>query len=376
MEGNGPCLDTVRALHQTVVSLRAALDKSRSEILELKDKAWPLESVESALRALSIENHVLRRKILENGVQEKDEVKQTKHVTIASPPAIDDSKKGGALNRTRSLENLVVKRLTVSKTISYSNISALPSDQPIMEKPKPEVKQNSTENEHPTITITQQPRSSVDNADLDQDQEVDDIELIFTTDDTKDSDFKEQLVSIDTTEENKHSNVELDVSDRELEDDVFKDNSRHPSFDSKRNEDGQMCASRSDNSINHEEKSLKSCYSYQDSSFENKSIEKDESFDRFEERIRIIETDISKIGIQDVDYTSGRRNTCPNPLQYRPIVHREAIKGIATRKMRPILAHSNAIRRDSGAQTDISAIPGSSWRSESSLANKVRLKVV
>lgn len=39
--------------------------------------------------------------------------------------------------------------------------------------------------------------------------------------------------------------------------------------------------------------------------------------------------------------------------------------------MRPILTHSNAIRRESGAQTDISAIPGSAWRSESSLANKV-----
>lgn len=51
-------------------------------------------------------------------------------------------------------------------------------------------------------------------------------------------------------------------------------------------------------------------------------------------------------------------------------------KGIATRKMRPILAHSNAIRRDSGAQTDISAIPGSSWRSESSLANKVTDKII
>lgn len=42
--------------------------------------------------------------------------------------------------------------------------------------------------------------------------------------------------------------------------------------------------------------------------------------------------------------------------------------------MRPILAHSSAIRRDTGAQTDISAIPGSSWRSESSLANKVTNK--
>lgn len=46
-------------------------------------------------------------------------------------------------------------------------------------------------------------------------------------------------------------------------------------------------------------------------------------------------------------------------------------RGASSRKTRPILAHSNAIRRESGAQTDISAIPSSSWRSESSLAHKV-----
>lgn len=52
---------------------------------------------------------------------------------------------------------------------------------------------------------------------------------------------------------------------------------------------------------------------------------------------------------------------------------REALsKGLTVgRKSRPILTHSNAIRKESGAQTDISALPGSSWRSESSLANKV-----
>lgn len=332
MEGNGPCLDTVRALHQTVVSLRAALEQSRSEILELKDKAWPLESVESALRALSIENHVLRKKILENGVQSK------KHVTIASPPVVESPQKnnsrGGLIkNKSRSLENLSArKKLSISKTVSYSNIND------IMDNSKTanmeEVKQNSLENnETPVVTVTQ-PRNSVGNSqtDLDQDQEVDDIELIFTTDDTKDSDFKEQLVSIETDENNKHlhcatsdADQTLDISDRELDDDVFKENdvatSRNASFELKR-DTSQLCASRSDNSINHEEKSLKSCYSYQDSSFENKSLEKDESFDRFEERIRIIETDISKVGIQDVEYATFRRNTCPNPLQYRPIAHR------------------------------------------------------
>lgn len=350
MEGNGPCLDTVRALHQTVVSLRAALEQSRSEILELRDKAWPLESVESALRALSIENHVLRRKILENGVQNENENKNKRHVTIASPPVVETPKKyrndGGGCgylikNKSRSLENLggknttIIKHLSISKTVSYSNINESATMMDNSKTANSEIKENNENN--PTVTITQPRNSSVDNSqtDLDQDQEVDDIELIFTTDDTKDSDFKEQLVSIEVeAEENSNKHLQcptsdpdqtLDNSDRELEDDVFKENdvaaSRNLSFELKRDA-SQLCASRSDNSINHEEKSLKSCYSYQDSSFENKSLEKDESFDRFEERIRIIETDISKIGIQDVEYAVARRNTCPNPLQYRPFSHR------------------------------------------------------
>lgn len=175
--------------------------------------------------------------------------------------------------------------------------------------------------------------------DLDLNEEVDDIELIFTTDETKDSDFKEQLVSIDAGE-NAHemSNLlqlplcdmdqNLDISDRELDDDVFNDNFENEnqeninfqSFDGKR-DNSQLCDSKSDVSIN-QERSMKSYYSLQDSSFENKSLEKDESFDRFDDKVRIVETDISKCGIHDVEYASGRRNTCPNPLQYRPLLHR------------------------------------------------------
>lgn len=347
---NGPCLDTVRALHQTVVSLREALEKSRSEILELKGKAWPLESVENALRALSIENHILRQKVIEKDEHlNRNEPKSSpvkKHVKIVTPTDKTNSEQSQILIRTenlsprkvsRSLENLTLlktpressasKSLTISKTVSFSNIPNKMDD-------TNSDKQTSSRHLQ-TRSNSEQAGGSTENsqADLDQDQEVDDIELIFTTDDTNDSDFKEQLVSIDAAENDTkllqcRPTSELDVSDRELEDDVFNDglengatSSRNASFEMKR-EDSRLCNSKSDNSINDEAKSLKSYYSYQDSSFENKSLEKDESFDRFEERVRIIETDISKIGIQDVEYTSGRRNTCPNPLQYRPILHR------------------------------------------------------
>lgn len=179
-----------------------------------------------------------------------------------------------------------------------------------------------------------------DSQDLEQETEVDEVELIFTTDETKEEDFKEELVSIDTSGDLPQL-LQCPVSDHnlshesnvstELEDDVFNDNFENENqensnfqsqtFDFQR-ENSQLYNSKSDNSINHEEKSLKSYYSYQDSSFENKSMEKDESFDRFEERVRIIETDISKVGIQDMEYSLGRRNTCPNPIQYRPVIHR------------------------------------------------------
>lgn len=352
-----PCLDTVKALHQTVVALRAALEQSRNEILELKTKSWPIDSVGAALRSLSIENHVLREKLvtLEPQVERRDhaepsapqiepfvveERKAKKQVVVISPKRQLETRifiKTETISPrkvSRSLESLTIlkspayvgRSLSVSKTVSFSNLSR-----------------------HSSFLDSMGDRTDEDNTpqspeanDLDQNEEVDDIELIFTTEDTRDSDFKEQLVSIDAGEsghETAHllqcplSDLDgnLDISDRELEDDVFNDNfenenqenSNFQSFEVKRESSQQIYNSKSDNSINHEEnKSFKSYYSYQDSSFENKSLEKDESFDRFDEKVRIVETDISKCGIQDVEYIGGRRNTCPNPIQYRPLMHR------------------------------------------------------
>lgn len=365
----GPCLDTVRALHQTVVALRTALEESKNEILELKAKTWPIDSVGDALRALSIENHVLRQQLLnlserkqlvEESIDEKhaeitikqpqiepqlvEEKKSKKQVVVISPKRQLEARifiKTETISPrkiSRSLESLTIlksptyvgRSLTVSKTVSFSNLSrecSFVEDDP-----------NSMDDRIEEENSPQSPEAN----DLDQNEEVDDIELIFTTDDTREADFKEQLVSIDAGDsatEQAHllqcplSEIDqnLDVSDRELEDDVFNDNfenenqenSNFQSFEIRRESSQQIYNSKSDNSINHEEnKSFKSYYSYQDSSFENKSMEKDESFDRFDDKIRIVETDISKCGIQDVEYIGSRRNTCPNPLQYRPLMHR------------------------------------------------------
>lgn len=50
----------------------------------------------------------------------------------------------------------------------------------------------------------------------------------------------------------------------------------------------------------------------------------------------LIENDISKCGIEDNSILDmGRRNTCPNPPPYRPILHREAIAAANNRQATP-----------------------------------------
>lgn len=106
----------------------------------------------------------------------------------------------------------------------------------------------------------------------------------------------------------------------------------------------------------------------------------------------LIETDISKCGIaEETVIDMGRRNTCPNPPSYRPLMHRETLAQSrhsstrcplavkfsrnsrthyhhSNRSARPILQESNKCepKRSSSAQTEISALP-EHWQSESNL---------
>lgn len=67
-------LDTVRALHQTVVSLRTALEVSKNELRKLKEKyeqhSHCLEYAD-VIEKLTLENHVLRRRIIDSDFEEK-----------------------------------------------------------------------------------------------------------------------------------------------------------------------------------------------------------------------------------------------------------------------------------------------------------------
>lgn len=73
-QGKGVGLETVRALHQTVTALRKALEESKNEILKLKSKEWPTDSVQETLQHLSVENHILRRKLLDISPQELSKI--------------------------------------------------------------------------------------------------------------------------------------------------------------------------------------------------------------------------------------------------------------------------------------------------------------
>lgn len=68
-------LDTVRALHQTVVSLRTALEVSKNELKELKEKYEQHSrciEYSDLIEKLTLENHILRRKIIDSEFEEKE----------------------------------------------------------------------------------------------------------------------------------------------------------------------------------------------------------------------------------------------------------------------------------------------------------------
>lgn len=71
-------LDTVRALHQTVVSLRTALEVSKNELKELREKyqRYSPSDYADVIEKLTLENHILRRRIIGSNSEEQDKVSQ------------------------------------------------------------------------------------------------------------------------------------------------------------------------------------------------------------------------------------------------------------------------------------------------------------
>lgn len=294
-------LETVRILHHTVVTLRTALEQSKNELHSLRERVKSTVDVEAYSRTienLAIENHILRQKVLSTQFQQEEERTMS-----------EDSKVG--CESESSGENDVFEE-EIKEKINGLTLNVNKSKEDSLSK---SVASNIDE---PLVT----PRIS--KGDSEDSEEVDDIELIFTTEDTKELGFQEDLVSIAETEGWKQKDEDIQAK-------------------------------------------LKQTWSH------SVLVETDIS------KCGVID--------ENEPPNTYRRNTLPAPMPYRPIIHRDVSSGSRThlvetslksgvkfsserspRSIRPILVEKNSSKQESEAQTDITAVP-QQWRSESFLAH-------
>ncbi|XP_029163803.1 uncharacterized protein LOC114935229 isoform X2 [Nylanderia fulva] len=463
-----PGLDVIRALHQTIVSLRTALDSSREELRRLQETVgdFSSESYIDTVGRLALENHVLRRRILSGScefscnattsspLQSKrvrlveeasrmdrstDSAKTTMDVskekvdadtpdTFNQPASGHSSSSNSSGNESPDLSSrarlqalsksskTTVTKGTTSSTVTEAASTMLNVAQSENDKPSI-LTTNATSNEEEAQEISgdavnmdhldvpekdtedlslksisdgdnsvfsdhvdqpQAPRNQSQAGDSsrpnehseNESEELDDIELIFTTDETcRDLGLQEDLVSITETESWQHASA----------------GTGQPvllKYTKSTENESLVCNGEKTSSV---EEAVSS---------QSSSIDREESVDRFDEssstRLNkmwsqcsvLVETDISKCGIvEDAESSTGsslrpvaRRNTlAAPPTTYRPIIHREALASSRRKSsapLRPVMDRSSGARRESGAQTDISALPAQ-WRSESYLAHKV-----
>ncbi|XP_066589114.1 uncharacterized protein [Prorops nasuta] len=232
--------------------------------------------------------------------------------------------------------------------------------------------ENSVFSDNPEQQVQQQQQQNfltvdhkVNDQSENESEELDDIELIFTTDDTcRELGLQEDLVSITETDNWSQNTPAQQIS-------LLK-------YTKSVEGDALVCNGEKTNSVD------------EAASSQSSSIDREESVDRFDEssstRLNkmwsqcsvLVETDISKCGVVEETEHSARhahrRNTlAAPPTAYRPMMHREALAGgrrKSSAPLRPVMDRSCGARRESGAQTDISALPAQ-WRSESYLAHKV-----
>ncbi|XP_050486185.1 uncharacterized protein LOC126871425 isoform X2 [Bombus huntii] len=473
-----PGLDVVRALHQTVISLRSALDSSREELRRLKQSVGDFsgESYVDVVERLALENHVLRRKILSRNSEFSSDAAtspppQARLFSLAVEDVKDLSEQAGVLMdasrdkvdmedtaeapkpviepRTDSntsgngeipdLQSRTVEKVpnshvesssksesrsqtskcTMSRDAtvvkSQAGISGVSLDDTVksgtsndlasaltnrrskdveaedgnaaqvdhLEVPEKDLEDlslksvsdgdNSVFSDNPDTQVLQQHQRQNQLADQpkpndqseNESEELDDIELIFTTDETcRDLGLQEDLVSITETETWPQSAPTGQPA-------LLK-------YAKSAEGESLVCNGEKTSSV---EEAVSS---------QSSSIDREESVDRFDEssstRLNkiwsqcsvLVETDISKCGVveepEHATRQAVRRNTlAAPPTAYRPIIHREALAGSRRKSaapLRPVMDRISGARRESGAQTDISALPAH-WRSESYLAHKV-----
>ncbi|PSN46827.1 hypothetical protein C0J52_09587 [Blattella germanica] len=387
-------LETVRALHQTIVSLRAALDKSRAELQVLRDKVQSQVDTNvyaDTIEKLSIENHILRQRVLgKNKVPEYVEQIKQELDNPESKYKESSTKSMDPPNSQEGKENQTIVNDGTGDEVgtqSDEHLEKEKSDSPEKSDQKEPSMRSMSEEDQSVCSETSQhdgggtPHGSKTAGESDNEsEELDDIELIFTTEETKElGALQEDLVSITDTDAWQPSGTQVLL--KYTESDQFEE--------------------APEDMI--------------DGDVEGKKAEVANANEKVQSNLTktwtqsvLVETDISKCGVLEDSEISGRvsrRNTMPNPLVYQPIIHREALTGSKSQllgpappsprpvvvkfatspagqsprngkldfrksPMRPILVERNSSKRESEAQTDITALP-SHWKSESYLAHKV-----
>lgn len=391
-------LETVRALHQTVVSLRVALDNTRAELKLLRDKVQTHVDTNlyvDTIEKLSLENHILRQRVLSKDTV-PGYVGQLKEVLAKAElegieidtEYMDPVKCEEVKDHQKVVNDGTVEEIETSVQLGEDQSEKEKGDsQEKSDYREPNMRSMSEEDQSFCSETSQQevgtPRESKTAGESDNEsEELDDIELIFTTEETKELGvLQEDLVSITDTEAWQPSGTPVLLKFAET------DQFDEATEDALEGDGGDKMIGDENDDVNDKIQSKLSKMWMQ-------SV--------------LVETDISKCGVVDESEIPGRvsrRNTMPNPLVYQPIIHREVLKGSKSQllgpaltsprplvvkfatspagqspkngkqeyrkfPMKPILVERNSSKRESEAQTDITALPAH-WKSESYLAHKV-----
>lgn len=390
-------LETVRALHQTVVSLRTALDNTRAELQLLRDKVQTHVDTNvyvDTIEKLSLENHILRQRALSTGRAPgcvghlKEDFTEAKlEATETDTKYMDPGKCEEVKGNQKVVNDRSVEEVEASVQPGDDHSEKEKGDSPEKSSHKETNIRSLSEEDQSFCSETSQqeagtPQENKTVGESDNEsEELDDIELIFTTEETKELGvLQEDLVSITDTDAWQPSGTPvLKFAETDQFDEATEDALEGDGGDKKTGDENDNVNDKVQSNL---------------SKMWTQSV--------------LVETDISKCGVVDESEIPGRvsrRNTMPNPLVYQPIIHREVLKGSKSQLLgpaptsprplvvkfatspagqgpqngkheyrkspvRPILVERNSSKRESEAQTDITALP-SHWKSESYLAHKV-----
>lgn len=372
-------LEAVRALHETVVSLREALEQAKSELAELRSRATTDSFCQTQENKERPPINTLNDKTPLCSQKRKKRMSSSINVQIK----VSATGRSGRLNSTTTDDDdngdkeHVVEKMTTEINDNPPEETAMSCDDNVPpQESRHQARNVSGDNLHLDVdalslqsmsdgdnsvfsdgTTTpcdpcdtshlQAPQRDRDNASSGNESDgVDDIELIFTTDETKaeDLDKRDDLVSIADDVENGgvdwRTNVEKQECPRGGDTPVLLCYRKLPSESSANfaDENAETINRKCDLASTRNQISTDSLLI--DRSFDrdkSSSFERDESFDRFDDPAGVgtgmigrrwsqfgrsgqppIETDISKCGVVDEEYNlMARRNTCPNPAPYR-----------------------------------------------------------